>query len=364
MKVAPALVFTLLGCNSRFLEEDLDGTRHLWTRLNSNNAGTAHIKVPVQDGETSMLATVRVDPPYQVHFRTVNQPDGTEVFRAFEWNDSAYSKTNGGFIAEVSTLNWPVQAEDAELYGGRWELEFGVVDSAQEYVGAPVFLDVVLKRDDAFSRGALEVSIVFTDGLENDQELRDAVDAAREIWRELYAAMGVDLSFHIYAFPDGELGPPAYGDEPAYSEIAEDTTPRSVNLVISSTIQGIDQVLGIAGDIPGPIVPSPRSGVQISALEAPGTDGTFEPEDIRILAETMAHEVGHYLGLFHPVERGWEAWDVLPDTPECDIEAGCIDALGANLMFPNPVCGPALCLPQDVTTEEQAGVINRNSHVD
>ena len=88
-----------LGCGPSFLEEELDGTRHIWTRLNSNQNGSAHVKIPVGGGETALLATARVNPPLQVHFRSVKGPSGEEVFRAFEWNDSPYSKTNAGFVA-------------------------------------------------------------------------------------------------------------------------------------------------------------------------------------------------------------------------------------------------------------------------
>ena len=106
-------------------------------------------------------------------------------------------------------------------------------------------------------------------------------------------------------------------------------------------------------------MPTTRSAVQISSLLASGPDGEFNAEDTRLLAETMAHEVAHYLGLFHPVESTWDAWDVLSDTPECQREGECVDELGDNLMFPFPVCGPSSCTPQDRLTDQQAGVANR-----
>lgn len=364
MLILPSVLAALGGCGPQFLVEDLDGVRHVWTRLNSNRAGTAHVKVPVADGETALLATVRVDAPNQAHFRLVSDPAGTQVFKAFEWNSSPYSKTNAGFVADVVSLNWPIQAEDPDLFGGRWDFEFGVVDGNQQYVGIPVLLDVMLKDDAQFTLGHLEVSIVYTDDLENDEGLRAAVDEAQLLWTDLYAVMGISLSFHEYGFPQSDLGPPAFGDEQAYIDISADTTVRSVNLVISDTIEGLDDIFGIAGDIPGPLIPTTRSAVQVSALLSAGPDGVFDSEDTRLLAETMAHEVGHYLGLFHPVEQTWDAWDVLPDTPECDNERECVDDLGENLMFPYPVCGPVSCTPQDLTTEEQAGVLNRNTMVE
>jgi hypothetical protein len=47
----------------------------------------------------------------------------------------------------------------------------------------------------------------------------------------------------------------------------------------------------------------------------------------------FAHEVGHYLGLYHTSEQNGFTFDPLPDTPECNrISANCPDV--NNLMFP------------------------------
>jgi hypothetical protein len=348
------------GCGPGFAEEEFAGTRHVYTRVSSSVNGTAVLKLPVHGDESALLATAQVDPPNSVHVRSLLDPSDVPVFEAFAWNDSPYSKTNAGFVADVVSLNWPIQQDDPALSGGKWVFELGVVDEAKNYVAAPIRLDFLLKDDPEFDRGALDVSIVFTDGLEGDQALRLAVDDAKVLWVDLYAKMGIDVSFATYAYDDTDLGPPAFGDEYAYNNIAQDTEPRSLNLVISDQIEGYADIFGIAGDIPGPLVPTSRSAVQVSALLAAGPDGLFSPEETRLLAETMAHEAGHYLGLFHPVESTWDAWDVLPDTPECDSEGECVDKLGLNLMFPYPVCGPSTCTPQDELTNEQASVTNRS----
>lgn len=347
------------GCSPRLLVDEIDGLRHLYTRLNSRDSGTAKIKVPVEAGEDALLATFAVEPPNRVHVRRLVDPQGKEVFQAFEWTSSPYSKTNAGFIADAVSLNWPVDATDAPLEPGRWEVELGVVDGAQDYTSQPVFVDVLLKRDPSFDQGELVVSIVFTGGLDADPGLRDAVDLAKEQWRGLYATLGITLSFDSYAYPADDLAPPALGEEPAYEAIAQETVTRGVNLVISPEIAGFPEIFGIAGDIPGPLMPTSRSAVQISATLASGKDGEFSAEDVRLLAETMAHETAHFLGLFHPVEVGWDAWDTLDDTPECAGEGPCEDVLGTNLMFPYPICGALSCVPQTGLTPGQAGVTNR-----
>ncbi|MEQ1566072.1 MAG: hypothetical protein ABMA64_10580 [Myxococcota bacterium] len=351
--------FAAAGCDPKFAEEELAGARHLYTRLTSNVKGTASVKVPFYAQETAFLATVTTEAPNAAHFRSVRDTNDAPVFEAFAWNDSPYSKTNAGFVADVVSLNWPIQADDPTVFPGKWAFEIGVVDANKNYIAAPITLDLLVKDDPDFEAGALDVSVVYAGGLERDDALWAAVEEAKLQWVDLYAAMGIDVSFTSYAYAPGDLGAPAFGDETAYVDIANDTAPRSVNLVISDEIAGYSDIYGIAGDIPGPLIPTTRSAVQVSASLAAGTDWEFTPEEVRLLAETMAHEVGHYLGLYHPVEIEWGAWDVLPDTPECQSEEECIDELGANLMFPYPVCGPASCTPQDDLTQEQAAVANR-----
>ena len=49
----------------------------------------------------------------------------------------------------------------------------------------------------------------------------------------------------------------------------------------------------------------------------------------------FAHEVGHYLGLYHTSEQFGQGHDPLPDTAECgqrEFPSGCDDL--DNLMFP------------------------------
>ena len=77
-------------------------------------------------------------------------------------------------------------------------------------------------------------------------------------------------------------------------------------------------VLGIAAGIPGPafLGASYRSGVVVALFEQ------GEGEDY--LGNVIAHEVGHYLGLYHTTESVGNLHDTLLDTEEDDSE---------NLMF-------------------------------
>ncbi|MBI3185839.1 MAG: hypothetical protein HYZ28_27190 [Myxococcales bacterium] len=70
-------------------------------------------------------------------------------------------------------------------------------------------------------------------------------------------------------------------------------------------------ILGIAGGIPGiPFVQGTNaSGVAVTALNLSQSPAS--------VARTMAHEGGHWLGLWHTSEQSGQLHDPLSDTPEC-----------------------------------------------
>ena len=96
--------------------------------------------------------------------------------------------------------------------------------------------------------------------------------------------------------------------------------------------------IGISMGLPGPagLHGTHGSGVAFTAeylgteTESP-TGGTVSGDVLT--AQVLAHELGHYLGLFHTSESNGANHDPLPDTPECQqIGLDCPDL--TNLMFP------------------------------
>jgi hypothetical protein len=104
-------------------------------------------------------------------------------------------------------------------------------------------------------------------------------------------------------------------------------------------------LLGKAGGVPGPPLTHGtwNSGVVVSLadyLGAPNRD-----YGVRATADTMAHELGHQLGLFHTTESSGDQFDPISDTAECPatqydrngdglVDANeCIARDGNNVMF-------------------------------
>ena len=115
--------------------------------------------------------------------------------------------------------------------------------------------------------------------------------------------------------------------------ITGDTSARVCDGSFSNTV-------GIAPSIPGSQgVSSQFNGVLVDAQATFGNGAIFA----RTTAEFAVHEIGHLLGLEHTTERSGLDFDILDDTPECNINTfdanndgianinECPD--GQNLMF-------------------------------
>lgn len=126
------------------------------------------------------------------------------------------------------------------------------------------------------------------------------------------------------------------------SDLAEllktsDGAPPGINVFFVSTIVKTEVedgssgvVLGIAGGVPGPpwlAHGSIHSGVALALDPTIGSEGDITTDK---LGATLAHELGHYLGLYHNTEKGD------PEKPELtthDPIADTEDSDKTNLMW-------------------------------
>ena len=344
----------------------VDGLRTLtWSGLTGSDA-TIDLEVPV-DGEGGLLLSFEAEGTSMVFVNRVTSPSGEVVLDAeAEWS-SDENRTMALYPAGVVSFNWPMLRGDA-LEAGTWEVEAVTTDVEGTYEGdVPLNFYGQLKADDALDNGLVHVDLVYVNGAGDEPDWVDAIEQASERWRSIYAEIGITVEFESWTWDSGDLAPPGYGNAQDYVAIAESTPFRSINLVITPEIAGQSDLYGIAGGIPGPLAATATSAVTVSISTNAGPDLSFSSDEIRLLGETMAHESGHFAGLFHPVEYaagGWDNYDAVDDTQRCIGESDCYADLGENLMFPYPVCDDVSCDPQGDLTEGQGEVANRYTGVE
>lgn len=327
--------------------------------LSSSRQGLVEIPVTVDgDDETVQVIVENLSGGY-VSIDTLLDPDGTTILDWEDWSQSHESLTDAFYANPTATvLNWPVRADDPPLSKGEWTLYASTL-SDDFYYERDREVDVTILRRSCAEAKVLRVTIAYAKGLDADAEVSRATEAAVARWKEIYADHGITVEADFVSTDiRTSLTAPSTGSaayDALYDEVGE-----GVVVVIGDDVGGASDLYGMAGGIPGPQVATDHSLVAIAWLVHAGANAQFSDAELELYAETMAHETGHYLGLYHPVEMGWGYWDALDDTDQCQGANACESALKTNLMFPYPVCAGGGCAQQVELSNDQQGVVRLN----
>jgi hypothetical protein len=329
--------------------------------------GTAEVTVEVTEGDDALMVINERTGAGYVNVVSLTDPDGTVVlFDEDTWSDDD-RLTHATFLTDhANTLNWPIREEDGPLAPGTWTVRVGLwTEDDEPEPGAEVRVRTVVRATP--DELVLPVWIAYAGRILSDEHLgiEAATNTAVERWKEIYASVGITLDVHTTAADTSYfLGPASETD---WVELYDTLDPRGVLVVIGAIIEdpAFDTfVNGECPSNPGPFVSTPISGVEIAGAVLAGDDGAFDDTELDTYATTLAHEVGHYLGLFHAVQLvdhsddPPSAWDALDDTEHCRTYDACVEALGDNVMFPFPICDDAdVCTSGSVFTEEQGAVL-------
>ena len=296
-----------------------------------------------------------------VYLEELWSPAGDRVLYWEDWWASPQSLTNAIYGDRVMAFDWPSRDVDGTLAPGTWTIVGSMTDANYYYATrADLSLSTALKTDDDFANGTVAVRIVWADGVDGDPAVVDAVEQAVERWREVWGTAGIALEErYVTSDLDPHLAFAWRGDDPEVEARSQDKRAEELQLIVGEQVRNDLGTYGIAGGIPGTILPSGSTYVVLSWLAHAGRNAQFDADEIRLMGETMAHEVGHYTGLFHPVESNLKAWDALDDTVECSSYRACENELGTNVMYPYSICGGGYCLATDQITADQQGVMQR-----
>lgn len=322
--------------------------------LSTNGSGLAAFTVDAT-GLTSFLIQGNVATGLYVWLAELRDPNNRVIrLDAPMLNTSTYAGPD-------VTLAWPSRLEDGPLLDGPYTITLQV--ASQNGFGVrnePVDVTVLNKTDDDLDAGQVHVAVVYPGITNIPADLDQGVSLAVDGWRGIYARYGLELVVEYYTAASFDAVMPAPGGGGDYYTGLTAATENTDIVVIMGEDFTADvggDVLGQAGNIPGTPTTGPRAVIGVSWLRHAGVNGRFSGDEVSSLATTLAHEVGHFAGLFHPVETTWANFDPLGDTRECDGDAQCYNRLGANLMFPISTCFAAGCEDDVEITPDQVGVL-------
>jgi hypothetical protein len=262
-------------------------------------------------------------------------PDGSV---AADFNtDYRFMDINPQILLSVTPVFFPAAPQFQEIVesgGGRFTLELETADTN------PCFY--VLEKSSLGSAIDLNIYLVgVPQTTASNAAQNSGLQTMLSTFRRIYSGAGITLrTVRYYDITGNDLASYRvirnFNDLFGLASLSRDPGPSlaerlSVNVFL---IQGFDVpdapgLLGMSLGIPG--VPG------FHGNEGAGLIFTSEylGDNPAMTGQTLAHEIGHYLGLRHTTEHGGSEADPLDDTPRCsnpDNGASCPDA--SNFMFP------------------------------
>ncbi len=292
----------------------------------------------------------------------VTDPAGTAVFD----DDAPYDGgLRVGALDDMLPVLVPV-SPSLPASAGVWTLSLFLDASA---LPATVTCGMVNRVGDVAADNSVDIAVIFVgvDGISAGMNATSgagdaSVQAALAALGDLWSGLGVTLGDVRYDDFSGDVA--TYSSVDGYEEFGEllrtaDDEPELTFYFVQDIDLGDGaSILGLSGGPPGIAAHggTSKSGVAINVANI-----VASPDQVALI---MAHEGGHFLGLFHPTENDMSGEDPLDDTPVCATDADadgtltsaeCADAGADNVMWPTAQVGTATTF-----SANQAWVVARN----
>jgi hypothetical protein len=240
---------------------------------------------------------------------------------AYIWNPGY----GGIFTATVPNTD----RTDVQLVpgGGRYRFRLFVFDGSAGSFGVRAIVEN--RTGGVATSGRLDLNVFVADGLsiadpETDARLASVLTRMDDIFAQV--GLGVGKASY-YRLTDSSFDNVSGSEFEALLAQSSSASERRVNLFFVREALG-GGVLGVAGGIAGPA----RNGTTASGVMV-----DYDFDTPTAVGQVAAHEVGHYLGLWHTAEQtpGPGAHDFIDDTLECPAtgtDATCPTVGGGYLM--------------------------------
>jgi hypothetical protein len=320
----------LAACDGLGKEDD-GLTREELGTFTADTGGAIDVVADIPEGAVSSLVYCG---PYGYDTlataELITSPDGAT---AYDMNDPSGTAMRVGILDDLLPMVVPV-SPDLDISSGAWNYRvyfdaesvtatcYGVYNTSG--VGGEVNLNFVFVGADEVAPGL--------NANEGETTLATVVETVRGIW----SAAGLDIGTITYSDFDGDVDTYKVvdGDTELGNLLREVPAPgdRSITFFFVQEVTDADgaTILGLAGGPPGAaaVGGTSKSGVVV-------TTASFA-EDPDEVARIMAHEGGHFLGLFHTTEKDGSSSDPLGDTPACTMAS---DADGNGILSTDECSG-------------------------
>jgi|GEM_PF-4023721 len=300
----------------------------------------------VPEGVTSMIIWAMGNEDDFILPLTIHSPSNELIYDLNVDVDNGYIGDNYDFqyYFDFNTSLFLPNTPKVDFESGEWKIDLGSL-----YANNKIFIRTFFSYEthEEEKEPLLNVNIwpVGIDVANSDGELKEEFQESLQVFKDLYTTAGITIGdVEIQNLTEDEIK--QYGVINSLDEFYEmflitekvQNDYPNIFLINGFDADGLEGVLGISSHIPGPpgVKGTKHSGVAVSMQ--------YYENYPRITGYTMAHELGHWLGLFHTSEATGRFFDPLDDTKECShlndsngdryvdpLECSNLDA--SNVMF-------------------------------
>jgi hypothetical protein len=303
-----------------------------WVDVDPVTGLSSTIPVLVPDDALSMLVLLEGDSSAFYALTRMVDPEGTELIPE-GWTSTANGPVCLACVNRIAASRQThaaliPNAPSVDMVGGQWSFQFmAFSDSDFTPLEAGASVSVVVKRGETLpDTGALQLQVLIPTALQNlpPDDRGNSLSVMTSQLASVFAQVGITMEAPhqtIVDWPAAWLLDDLQSNTHTLPETLEWGVPV---LLVDELTVGANPLAGFS-PVPGGRPFAAGLGVTIVVPEAPG-----ELDD---LGTAMAHELGHYLGLWHTREAGGQGvLDPLPDTPAVsDDNLMTVDLLGSIL---------------------------------